>query len=79
MFRNGILLGLLFAIVALIVFGKTLIGGLNIQKGQMVVVAFQPYAWTFISGLFVGAAVPLALIVGLRYALVMHMTKHLPR
>jgi hypothetical protein len=79
MFRNGILLGLLFAIVALVVFGKTLSGGFNPQKGQIVVVAYQPYLWSFASGLIVGAAVPLALIIGIRYALVAQLAKHLPR
>jgi hypothetical protein len=72
-------LGLLFAIVALVVFGKTLTHGLNPQKGQMVIVAYQPFLWRFVTGLFVGAAVPLALIMGIRYALVLHLAKRLPR
>jgi len=76
MFRSGIVLGLVFAIVSLFVFVKTLGGG---SSAKVISAPFGSYAIRFVIGIVLGAAIPLGLVIGARLFVIAHAARQLTK
>jgi len=79
MFRSGIVLGLIFAVVGLVVFVKASTYGVPRQEGQMVEISFGLFALRFLAGMVLGAIIPLGVVIGTRLFVISHAMKQLSK
>ena len=57
------------------VFYRTFVGRF---AGQMLIVSFQPFVTRFALGVLIGGIIPLAVVLGLRYAVILYATRNIP-
>ena len=77
MLRNGILLGLIFSAVGMVVFAWTMAHA--VRWVPSIVGSFLPFLTRFVTGILIGTVIPVAIFLGIRYAVILHYSKNLPR
>jgi hypothetical protein len=66
--RNGLILGVIFSIVSMVVFGRSVTN----MFPAPTIIPFQPFMARFLFGMLIDGALPVSVILAVRYALVLH-------